>query len=118
MTIPSWFRAAALLTVTFAAGAMAGVAYDRHVARVHQSPPADARQLLTHLERELQLDSAQRTAVAAILARHQRVVDSAWRSLQPHVGATLDSVHREVFAILTPEQQARFLSLMRTMHGR
>jgi xanthosine utilization system XapX-like protein len=116
VTIPLWVRATVLLLITFTAGVMVGVAYDRHLAPAH-APPADARQLVAHLERELKLDSAQRVAMAAILARHQGAVDSAWRTLQPHVGATLDSVHREMMAVLTPEQRARFVSLMMTMHG-
>lgn len=118
MTSPLWFRGAALLALTFAAGAMAGVAYDRHVAPMHQAVPANARELMTHLERELKLDSAQRTKAEAIMARHQGTIDSAWRALQPRVGANLDSVHRELFALLTPEQRTRFLSMMRTMHER
>jgi Spy/CpxP family protein refolding chaperone len=118
MTTPLWVRTAALLALTFAAGAMAGVAYDRHIAPMHHGPPADARQLLAHLEDGLKLDSAQRTTIAAILARHQGVVDSAWHALQPHVGAMLDSVHHEILAVLTPEQRARFRSMVQTMHGR
>jgi Spy/CpxP family protein refolding chaperone len=116
VTIPLWLRAAALLLITFSAGTMVGIAYDRHLAPAH-APPTDARQLVAHLDRELKLDSTQRAAIDAILARHQGAVDSAWRTLQPHVGATLDSVHREMMAVLTPEQRARFVSLMMAMHG-
>lgn len=47
-------------------------------------------QLVDHLAQPLNLDSAQKAAIAQILARHQGAVDSAWRALQPKVGATLD----------------------------
>ena len=116
MKFPSWTQVIPLLAVTFAAGAMAGIAFEKRAPMRHATMPADPQQFVDHLARGLDLDSAQRTAIAAILARHQGAVDSVWRALQPRVGATLDSVHREILTVLTPEQQKRFLSLVKTMH--
>ncbi|HEY2848485.1 MAG TPA: hypothetical protein VGI97_01310 [Gemmatimonadaceae bacterium] len=117
MKITSWMPLAALLAVTFAAGTMAGIAYERRAPALHKATSMDSQHSIDHIARALDLDSAQRTAIAAILARHQGAVDSAWRALQPHVGATLDSVHREIMTVLTPGQQKRFQSLVTMMHG-
>lgn len=117
MSIPRAWPAAALLAVTFSAGAMAGIAYDRHFVHRHDVMLVGSPQVMAHLTQQLQLDSAQQAAVSAIFARHQGAVDSVWRALQPHVGATLDSVHREMMAVLRPDQQALFLGMMKSMHG-
>lgn len=116
MKFASWTQLIPLLVVTFAAGAMAGIAFEKRAPMRHAATMADSQQFVDHLAHGLDLDSAQRTAVAAILARHQGAVDSVWRALQPRVGATLDSVHREIMTVLTQEQQKRFLSLVKTMH--
>jgi hypothetical protein len=116
MRYPSWARTAALLLITFAAGTMAGVAYERHARAPLVATIANPRQFVDHITQALGLDSAQKAAVAQILARHQGAVDSAWRAMQPHVGATLDSVHREMMTVLTPAQQKHFLSIMHGMH--
>jgi hypothetical protein len=119
LTVPPWARLAVLLVLAFGAGAMAGISYERHASHVQVSMtmPGNPAQLVDHLAQPLNLDSAQKAAIAQILARHQGAVDSAWRALQPKVGATLDSVHREIMSVLTPAQQKQFLSIARSMHA-
>jgi hypothetical protein len=115
----AWVLPAVLLVLAFGAGSMAGVAYERHTQHVRMAVtmPGDPAQLVDHLAQPLNLDSAQKAAITQILARHQAAVDSAWHALQPKVGATLDSVHREIMSVLTPAQQKQFLSIARSMHG-
>jgi hypothetical protein len=116
VNIPVWVRTVLLLGVTFAAGAMAGIGYDRHAHAARFAATVDGPLLMHHLESQLQLDSAQRTAVEAILARHQIAIDSSWHMIQPHVRATLDSAHREILGVLRPDQAALFRGAMATMH--
>lgn len=122
MRVLPWAPLAALLAIVFGAGAMAGITYERHARHAQMSVqmsvtmPANPAQLVDHLAKPLNLDSAQEAAIAKILARHQGAVDSAWRALQPRVGATLDSVHQEIMTVLTPAQQKQFLSIARSMH--
>ena len=119
MKLVHWAPLTLLLVLVFGAGTMAGITYARHAQHVHVSIaiPSDPAQLIDHLAKPLNLDSAQKAAITQILARHQSAVDSAWRALQPHVGATLDSVHREIMTVLRPEQQKLFLSMAKSMHG-
>ena len=111
----AWVRGALVMTVTFAAGAMAGVAYDRH-GRAPSAQMPNSQQFVHHLQMQLELDSAQQAAVAAILAHHQYTVDSAWRAMQPHVGVALDSMVGEVMAVLRPDQAEKFSRLIHQMH--
>lgn len=111
----TWIRGTLILAVTFAAGTMAGIAYDRHR---HVSPMQmpNAQQFVHHLQIELSLDSTQQRQVAAILAHHQYTVDSAWRAIQPHVGVALDSMVGDVMAVLRPDQAEKFKRLIGQMH--
>lgn len=110
-----WLRGALILAVTFAAGTMAGIAYDRHHAAPAMRMP-NAQQLVQHLKDQLSLDSAQERQVAGIMAHHQYTVDSAWRAIQPHVGVALDSMIGDVMAVLRPDQTEKFQRLIRQMH--
>lgn len=116
MRVPTWVRAALVLAVTLGAGVAAGVAYERHRAAAHQAVGREAHDAMHHFARELNLDSAQQTAIAQILARHQREVDSTWHAVQPHVRATLDSTRQEIAAVLRPDQLAKYRSMMETAH--
>jgi hypothetical protein len=67
---------------------------------------------------ELELDSAQRASVVAILAHRQHRVDSTWHAVQPHMRATLDSTLEEISAVLRPDQAARYQRMVDAMHPR
>jgi hypothetical protein len=114
--VPASVRAALVLAVTLGAGVAAGVACERHRATAHQAVGMDAHNAMHHFTRELNLDSAQQTAIAQILARHQREVDSTWRTVQPHVRATLDSTKQEIAGVLRPDQLAKYRSMMEAAH--
>jgi len=116
----AWLRGAPTLLLTllltFAAGAAAGVGYDRHVSRLHHVPAMDATHALQLMRLELGLDSAQTAAVATILSHHQHTVDSSWRAMQPEVRANLDSTLREIMTVLKPDQVGKFRQMVHVMH--
>ena len=115
MMMPAWVKGTLLLAVTFAAGIAVGVAVERRRAPRHE-PASMQQHMVGRLTKELQLDSAQQEAVAAILARRQGAVDSSWHALQPHVRATLDSTMRDIFAVLRPDQADKYRKMVQTRH--
>ena len=114
--MPAWVRGTLLLAVTLAAGVGIGVAYERHRTAAHEAVGMGAHDAMHHFIRELDLDSAQQTAIAQILARHQAEVDSTWHAVQPHVRATLDSTLQEIEAVLRPDQLAKYRKMMQAAH--
>jgi hypothetical protein len=124
MTMSSSLRGVALVGLTFAAGVIAGIGFERHHGvriaigggHVAVGAAGPGAMLHDHLRQLLDLDQAQDSAVRVILARHQLTVDSSWQVLQPMVRATLDSTFREISGVLRPEQAAKFRSLVETMH--
>ena len=111
-----WVRGTLLIALTFSAGAIAGVTYERRAAPRHMSTMSDAHQMLMHLHEELGLDSAQNRAIAGILARHQVTVDSSWTMMQPRIHAALDSSLREIIGVLRPEQVKRMEAMVQHLH--
>jgi hypothetical protein len=114
--VPSWAKGILLLAVTLAAGVALGAGYERRRSPSHDVAEMHSDHMLRRFTRELALDSAQQKAVAAILERRQRAVDSTWRAVQPHVHAALDSTVQEIGAVLRPDQMARLLSMVTTRH--
>jgi len=112
----AWFRGVLILVLTFAAGAAAGVGYDRHASSAHRPPTMDADHVVQHMRLLLGLDSAQTAAITTILAHHQYAVDSSWRAMQPEVRANLDSTLHEIMGVLRPEQVGRFREMVHVMH--
>ena len=113
---PAWLRGTLILTLTFAAGAAAGIGFERHASLARRPAAMDAEHVLQHMRLLLGLDSAQSAAIEQILARHQHAVDSSWRAMQPEVRANLDSTVREIMTVLKPEQVGRFRELVHAMH--
>jgi Spy/CpxP family protein refolding chaperone len=99
-----------LLVVTFAAGALAGAAFDRTLvaneARRSErgEPGARERRLLD----DLQLVGAQRAQVEAILDRRRAELDAFWEEAGPRLRMIVDSARAEVRAALTAEQRAEY----------
>jgi hypothetical protein len=118
VTIPAWVKGTLVLAVTLSAGVVMGMTYERSRAPAHEASAADSRHILQHLERSLELDSAQRTAIGAILARHQGAVDSTWHAVQPHVHAAMDSALQEIVGVLRPEQAAKYRKMVEVRHPR
>ena len=113
---PAWLGGALILALTFAAGAAAGVGYDRHMSSARTTPPMDEKHVLQHMQLLLGLDSAQTAAIATILAHHQHAVDSSWHAMQPQVRANLDSTLRDIMTVLRPDQVEKFRNLVHVMH--
>lgn len=116
MNARAWISGGALLAVTFAAGALAGVRYERGHAPRHDETTMAAHQVMMRLGEELALDSAQHRRIAAIMAKHQSAVDSAWMSMQPQVRAALASTLHDIMAELRPDQVARYRAFVEKMH--
>lgn len=116
MTVPAWVRGMLLLAVTLMAGVVIGVGYERRRTPPHEAARMDSHHVMHRLNDELGLDSAQRTAIAAILARRQETVDSTWHAMQPQVHATLDSTLQEIVGVLRPDQVAKYRRMVETRH--
>jgi ABC-type thiamine transport system ATPase subunit len=112
--IPSSVRATLLLVVTLTIGIAIGVAYERRRMPAHDAP--GMHHVMHRLNDQLDLDSAQQTAIAAIFARRQGTVDSTWHALRPHVRATMDSTLREIVDVLRPDQVAKYRKMVERMH--
>ena len=115
MTIPAWLKGSAVLLVTLVAGVTIGITYERQHQR-QVEVPMDAEHVMHHLHTDLGLDSAQQAAIAAIFARRQGAVDSAWHTMQPRMRSALDSTHAEIMKVLRPDQVAKFRKLVGAMH--
>ena len=116
---PAWMRGSLLLAVVLAAGLLIGFQFGR--TRPRAMTPAqngmDAATMMRVFDRDLSLDSAQHANIAAVLARRQAGVDSAWRALQPNVRAAMDSTQIEIVSMLRPDQRKKFLALLHRAHG-
>lgn len=110
---PGRWRAVALALVIFASGAVAGAAMTlttlRRTARTDfRHPELDPPRLAARISSRLHLDAVQEAAVTRIVAERQ----SAWirirSSVRPQVEAELEGLRRDVTAVLTPKQAARW----------
>lgn len=82
------------------------------VKRSHVSPPLPIgserrEEYIARLDRELQLTAEQRTQVETILKDSQKRMKEIWEPMEPQVKEEYRRTRREIFEILTPEQQAR-----------
>lgn len=118
MTLPAWAKGALLLAITLSAGIAIGVGYERRRAPAHEASAVQSHDILHRITHELELDSAQREAIDAILARRQGTVDSTWHVMRPHVRATLDSTLDEIAALLRSDQVARYREMIEARHPR
>ncbi|HEY5061002.1 MAG TPA: hypothetical protein VII52_05670 [Gemmatimonadaceae bacterium] len=109
-------RAMALFLAGCALAFALGVVVGRKTARGASANAMDPDVVVTTLSRQLQLDSTQQRQIRDIFRRHQGAVDEAWRSVQPHVRAAIDSTQMEVLGALRPDQRGRFLDIVRSAH--
>jgi hypothetical protein len=116
MSFPAWLRGMLVLTLTLGAGIAIGIAFERRSDRAHADMTSHANQMVEHFTQALNLDSAQRARVAAILDQRQRSIDSTWHAIQPHVHATVDSTLREIAGVLRSDQRATFERLVQSRH--
>ena len=111
-----WFKGSLLLAATLSAGIAIGIWYARSHGQAGATVHMDHENVMMRLDHTLRLDSTQHAAIAATLQRHQSHIDSAWKTLRPHVSATLDSTHREIMSALHPRQREAFGKLIEHAH--
>jgi hypothetical protein len=109
-------RGILLLAVTLAAGVAIGVGYERRRTPAHGTAVMESHHVIHRLRDGLGLDSAQQSAIAAILARRQGTVDSTWHTLRPQLHAMLDSTLAEIVHLLRPDQVAKYRKMVEGMH--
>jgi Spy/CpxP family protein refolding chaperone len=110
----SKLAAVGLLAAVFVAGGLAGWGGREAAERDDRGPRRgggpDA--LVKYLSRELDLSSAQRDSVRAIIARHRPETDSLWARVRPRFDSIKARMRTEIDAQLTPEQRARHQQLI------
>lgn len=98
-------------------GAVLGIAIDRHLlpqSHGHDNTAAAFHQVsMASLHERLDLTDEQRASIEAIIARRHSSLAAAWQVLHEQLGATVDSVHQEIEAVLTPEQRSEFREWLR-----
>lgn len=101
-------------------GGVLGIAVDRHVLSRDRHGPAAAfhDMAMSSLEQRLRLDAGQRRQIDSILATRHDVVRETWHTLHAQLGAALDTVHRDIEAVLTPGQRDAFREWLRDGMGR
>ena len=120
-------KATALLLAVFALGVLTGtgatVAYGRREGGFPRDPGAGMDRARLHaLSRALDLDSAQRDRIGAILEGHRAARRATWDRVMTECGEPLRkqkaALDAEIRASLTPAQQARFDALSREQDER
>lgn len=108
--------AAALLAAAFAVGILVGAGgtlladWNDGPARRESRGPRGYLQRLTHV---LELDSAQRDTVQAILDRHKPALDSLRREMEPRFETLQQSIRSDIRSRLNPDQQRKFNDMTR-----
>jgi Spy/CpxP family protein refolding chaperone len=114
----------ALLFITFLVGVLAGFAAERvRAARASpqdEPPPGTAFRpgRLPPMFRHLDLTPEQRERILAILAARRPETQEILDEMLPRLRAVTEATHREIRAVLSPEQAAVYDSLLLHMHGR
>lgn len=103
-------------------GGVVGIAVDRHVlSSGRHSAPGDRHghaaafheMAMSSLADRLDLEPAQRSRIDSILASRHHTLRRTWQTLHVELGAAVDTVHRDIEAVLTPEQRAAFREWLR-----
>ena len=110
----SKLAAVGLLAAVFVAGGLAGwggrEAADRGDRGPRRGGGPDA--LVSFLSRELDLSSAQRDSVRAIIARHRPETDALWARVRPQFDSLKAQMRAEIDAQLTPAQRTKHQQLI------
>lgn len=118
----SKLAAVGLLAAVFVAGGLAGWGGHEAAERGDHGPRGgrgspDA--IVAFLGRELDLNSAQRDSVRAIIARHRPETDALWARVRPPFDSIKTRMRAEIDAVLTPAQRAKHQQLIeRAEHHR
>lgn len=102
-------------------GAVIGVALDRHLHGSSAAPGNAAAALheitMSAIEEELDLTIDQRRQIDSIIAARHYALRHAWQAVHSQLGAAVDTVHREIAGVLTPEQRVKFREWLREGNG-
>ena len=106
----------ALLVATFAAGMLAGAAFDHALAAREPAPRQEPGwhchgphgKKTSMILDQLDLSAEQRARVDAIMARRRAQADAFWEREGPRMRGIVDSTRTEIRAILTPAQRAEY----------
>jgi Spy/CpxP family protein refolding chaperone len=103
----------AMLIVVFAAGMLAGTAFNRVLSA--REPDAAAAKKCADEDRgphsiidQLELAPGQRARVDSIMARRRQRTDSLWQQDGTRIRAAVDSARAEIRGVLTPQQAAEY----------
>jgi len=112
--IRSTWKAVILLLAAFVLGAAVGGAVTSRVS--HRGPwegkPRDRMEgYLRLLDENLDLSSAQRDSVRAILESHRGDMDAIWQEVAPRYETMRSQIRSEIRTQLTPEQQRKYADL-------
>jgi hypothetical protein len=110
----STWKAGILLLAAFVLGAAVGGAVTARVS--HQTlwegkPPDRMEGYLRLLGESLDLSSAQRDSVRAILERHRGDMDAIWQEVAPRYETMRSQIRSEIRTQLNPEQQRKYTDL-------
>jgi len=104
--------AVGLLAAVFVAGGLAGWGGREAAERDDRGPRRGPDALVNYLSRELDLSTAQRDSVRAIIARHRPETDSLWARVRPRFDSIKARMRTEIDGQLTPEQRTRHQQLI------
>lgn len=108
-------KAVGLLLIAGAlGGALGSVITARVVGRHHEDrggPGRGSDWYVDLLRREVDLTPPQQDSVRAILRRHRGEMDSIYATLSVPMAALRETIRSEVRAMLTPDQQQRYLAV-------
>jgi Spy/CpxP family protein refolding chaperone len=105
--------------VIFGAGVLTGGLLVNYVDHWHwnlqrpRPPEIWRKDFLEHLDKALKLTSAQHDAIKKIISDGQERNRQIWTNAAPEMRQTLEEVHRQIRAELTPDQQKRFEKLLK-----
>ncbi|MGH7481562.1 MAG: hypothetical protein ACRELV_05360 [Longimicrobiales bacterium] len=101
-------------------GGVIGIAVDRHYFSSDRHGPAVAfhDMAMSSLAERLDLEPAQRQQIDSILGARHQTLRRTWQTLHAQLGAAVDTVHRDIEAVLTPEQRTEFREWLRDANAR
>ena len=104
-------RAGAVVLFVFAAGVLAGIAFERHywVSAPQVVSPEDHHEAaMAELRDVLDLTDEQANQIEAIVEERAKFVQDKWEQLRPELQNEMQRVHVEIAELLTPEQIALY----------
>lgn len=96
-------------------GAVLGIGLDRHLTSndPHSGAAAFHDMAMSSLADRLDLDADQRRRIDSIVVARHHALSETWQMMHMHLGAAVDTVHRDIEAVLTPGQRTEFREWLR-----